>query len=32
MHLYTKVGFVQVGCRKRYYADGVDALLLAKDL
>ena len=32
MQLYTKVGFVQVGCRKRYYADGVDALLLARDL
>jgi len=31
MQLYTKVGFTQVGCRKRYYADGVDALLLAKN-
>ena len=32
MQLYTKVGFVQVGCRKRYYADGVDALLLSRDV
>ena len=32
MQLYTKVGFIQVGRRKRYYADGVDALLLARDI
>ncbi len=32
MQLYTKVGFVLVGRRKRYYADGVDALLLARDV
>lgn len=30
--LYTKVGFAQVGRRPRYYANGGDALLLAKDL
>jgi ribosomal-protein-alanine N-acetyltransferase len=30
--LYTKVGFVQVGRRPRYYANGGDALLLARDL
>lgn len=32
MELYTKVGFVQVGRRPRYYANGGDALLLARDL
>jgi ribosomal-protein-alanine N-acetyltransferase len=30
--LYTKVGFVEVGRRPRYYANGGDALLLAKDI
>jgi ribosomal-protein-alanine N-acetyltransferase len=30
--LYTKVGFVQVGLRPRYYANGGDALLLACNL
>ena len=32
LELYTKVGFVQVGRRPHYYANGGDALLLAKDL
>lgn len=32
LELYTKVGFIQVGRRPRYYANGGDALLLAKDL
>lgn len=32
LELYTKVGFIQVGRRPRYYANGGDALLLAIDL
>lgn len=32
LDLYTRVGFVQVGRRPRYYANGGDALLLAKAL
>jgi [ribosomal protein S18]-alanine N-acetyltransferase len=28
--LYEKVGFVQTGLRRRYYADGSDALMLRK--
>lgn len=32
LELYTKVGFIQVGRRPRYYANGGDALLLARDL
>ena len=32
LKLYTKVGFVQVGRRPRYYANGGDALLLARAL
>lgn len=32
LKLYTKVGFTQVGRRPRYYANGSDALLLARDL
>jgi ribosomal-protein-alanine N-acetyltransferase len=31
LELYTKVGFIQVGRRPRYYANGGDALLLAMD-
>lgn len=30
--LYTKVGFVEGERRKRYYQDGVDAILMSKDL
>jgi ribosomal-protein-alanine N-acetyltransferase len=26
--LYVRVGFIQVGCRRRYYPDGSDALVL----
>lgn len=29
-HLYTRLGFIQVGRRKGYYGTGVDALLLAR--
>jgi ribosomal-protein-alanine N-acetyltransferase len=29
-YLYTKMGFTQVGRRKGYYGEGVDALLLAR--
>jgi ribosomal-protein-alanine N-acetyltransferase len=32
MELYTKMGFIQVGRRPRYYANGGDALLLAKEI
>jgi ribosomal-protein-alanine N-acetyltransferase len=30
--LYTMLGFAQVGERRRYYADGGDALVLRRDL
>jgi ribosomal-protein-alanine N-acetyltransferase len=30
--LYTKAGFTQVGRRRRYYADGADALIMALPL
>jgi [ribosomal protein S18]-alanine N-acetyltransferase len=30
--LYTDAGFVQAGCRKHYYSDGSDALVLRLDL
>jgi [ribosomal protein S18]-alanine N-acetyltransferase len=30
--LYAAAGFVEVGRRRRYYADGSDALLLLRDL
>jgi ribosomal-protein-alanine N-acetyltransferase len=30
--LYEKVGFTQTGRRRRYYADGSDALTLSKDV
>jgi ribosomal-protein-alanine N-acetyltransferase len=32
LELYTKVGFVQVGRRKRYYPNGGDALMMALSL
>jgi [ribosomal protein S18]-alanine N-acetyltransferase len=28
IHLYRKTGFIQAGVRKRYYADGEDALVM----
>lgn len=31
-HLYAKAGFVEVGRRRRYYANGADALVLRADL
>lgn len=30
--LYAREGFVEVGRRRRYYADGADALVLRRDL
>ena len=30
--LYYKLGFSEIAIRPRYYADGEDALMLAKDL
>jgi [ribosomal protein S18]-alanine N-acetyltransferase len=30
--LYEKAGFSQVGMRRRYYADGSDALMLSKEV
>lgn len=30
--LYARFGFAPIGRRRRYYADGTDALLLARDL
>ena len=32
LELYTKVGFIQVGRRPRYYPNGGDALLMAKEI
>jgi ribosomal-protein-alanine N-acetyltransferase len=30
--LYAAAGFAEVGRRRRYYADGADALVLRRDL
>ncbi len=30
--LYTRCGFTQVGLRRRYYADGSDALILTRNI
>jgi ribosomal-protein-alanine N-acetyltransferase len=30
--LYAREGFAEVGRRRRYYADGADALVLRRDL
>lgn len=30
--LYTAAGFRQIGCRRRYYSDGTDALVMEKSL
>ena len=31
-HLYERAGYREVGRRRRYYADGADALLMRLDL
>jgi ribosomal-protein-alanine N-acetyltransferase len=28
--LYRRFGFVEAGCRKKYYADGADALVMER--